>query len=100
MASPEKKVRKKEARPPHRMRMSEPGPIQDPSSGEQPDSLHSDPFRSLPDAHALFRRQVQRVARLHVERGVPRIEVAYRTIGAELPRRVRVGLDQVEQCLV
>src|SRR6185437_5004886 len=44
----------------------------------------------LPDLHPILRRQVQLVARLHLERGIPRVEVAH-GFGSELRRRVTVG---------
>src|SRR6476646_6242971 len=47
----------------------------------------------LPDVNALFRRQVQLVARLDVERLVPGIDVPDDAVGAVLIRAVRVGQD-------
>src|SRR5689334_14621 len=46
---------------------------------------------ALPDFHALFRRQVQLVAGLHVERRVPRLEIAQHAVGARFTVRVRIG---------
>ena len=43
-----------------------------------------------PDANAVRRREVERLARLHVERRVPGVEVAH-GVGAVLGRRVAVG---------
>src|ERR1700761_6989852 len=47
--------------------------------------------KRLPDVHALLGRQVQRVARLDVERGVPGVDVADDAVDAELGGRVRSG---------
>src|SRR5579875_3384646 len=48
------------------------------------------PSRALPDLHPLIGREVQLLARRHVERGVPRIEVAH-GFCAEVRGRVHVG---------
>src|SRR5262245_7077427 len=49
------------------------------------------PNLSLPNSNAIFRFEIQLVAGLHVERGVPRIHVAFRERAARRARRMRVG---------
>src|SRR5947209_17807134 len=56
--------------------------------------------RISPDAHPLLRRQVQLVARLHVESLIPRIHVAHRAIDTELRWTVRIAHDQAPQLLL
>ena len=46
-----------------------------------------------PDPHPILRIQIQRIARLHAERLVPRIDVVHRPIHAELARRMRIAGD-------
>ena len=48
---------------------------------------------SLPDTDALVLRQIERVARLHVECGVPGVHVAHDAVHAELRRAVRIAHD-------
>src|SRR5581483_2771512 len=51
----------------------------------------------LPDADAILGRHVLRVAFLHVERGVPRIDIAQRRERADLSGRMRIGHQLLAQ---
>src|SRR6185295_10570964 len=49
--------------------------------------------RALPEPDALLRREIHLIARLHVEGGVPLVDVARGTVDAEVRRAVRIGQD-------
>src|SRR5580700_7826167 len=53
-------------------------------------------WRRLPDRHAPAGIEVERVGRLHVERGVPRVQVAHGQ-RAEVGGRVAVGREELPQ---
>ena len=58
-----------------------------------------EPLNRSPDFHALVRRQVQLLARLHVERRIPGVEIAH-GLRAELAGGMAVGRDPAAQRLV
>src|SRR5271156_4914808 len=47
--------------------------------------------RRSPDMHAVFRRDVELLARLHVERAVPGIDVVHDTVDAEAARGMGIA---------
>src|ERR1044071_2929219 len=51
-----------------------------------------------PNPHPFLRRQIQLLSRLHIERAIPRVEVA-RGVGSVFGRRVAVGDDPAAQRL-
>jgi hypothetical protein len=57
-------------------------------------------FLSLPDPRALLRRQVELVARLDAEGGVPGVDIAGRADDPEVRRRMRVGRHLLLQRVV
>lgn len=54
---------------------------------------------ALPDLHALLRRQIHRLPRLHIKRRVPGVHVSHHAVGPELRRRVGACQHLVAQPL-
>ena len=50
-----------------------------------------------PNPHAVFRREIERIFGLHIERLIPFVEVANHAVNAELRWGMRVGGEALDQ---
>src|SRR5947207_1438466 len=77
------------ARDTSRMRSASTIPTRSPS----PVSNVASFIAGSPDVHALLRIEIELLAGLHSERGVPRVDVVHDAVHAELARAVRIADD-------